>query len=231
MSMGGDEFTGQNAGSAVIGTTDRTRIRRLPELTVSDRATAYGILDAGLVAHVGLNTPEGPLVIPNVYARIGDVLYLHGSVASRAMRSFGRSEPVSVAVTIVDGHVLARSAFNMSMNYRCVIAFGVPVTVTDPDERLAAWKAILERAVPGHWDTVRPPNSSELKQTAVFALTLDEISAKVRTGPPDDEAPDYDLPIWAGVLPIRTVVGAPEPDPAMPSSIPLPATLRGAPPS
>ncbi len=192
--------------------TPRSTVRRLPELAVYEREAVAAILDAGLVAHVGISHEGAPVVIPMAYARIGDTLYLHGSAASRMMRNLKSGEPMCVTVTVVDGIVLARSAFNMSMNYRAVVVQGAARMVTDAAERMTAFRAIMDHFVPGHWEHVRPPNEQELRQTLVVAAALDEASAKVSAGPPDDDPDDLALPYWAGEIPLRTVAGTPVPD-------------------
>ncbi|HET6949337.1 MAG TPA: pyridoxamine 5'-phosphate oxidase family protein [Acidimicrobiales bacterium] len=187
----------------------RTTVRRLPERGSYDRATAHAILDEGLVAHVGLTTDDGPVVIPLLYGRDGDRLLLHGSAASRLLRGGAKGAEMCVTVTLVDGLVLARSAFHHSMNYRSVVAFGRATPVTDPDEKRAALDRLVEHIVPGRTADARPPADKEIRATLVLALPLDECSVKVRTGGPNDEDEDMDLPVWAGVVPLSTVAGAP----------------------
>jgi nitroimidazol reductase NimA-like FMN-containing flavoprotein (pyridoxamine 5'-phosphate oxidase superfamily) len=185
--------------------TARSRVRRLAERAAYDPATVEGILDAGLVAHVGLAWHGAPVVIPMAYARVRDTVYVHGSTASRVMRTLKTGDPICITVTIVDGIVLARSAFNMGMNYRSVVIHGRSRLVADPDERMTAFRAIMDHVVPGHWEQVRAPNDAELRQTLVTAVALDEVSAKVRVGGPEDEPEDMTLPVWAGEIPLRTV--------------------------
>jgi hypothetical protein len=170
------------------------------------------ILDEGLVAHVGLAVDGQPFVIPMVYARVGGDLYLHGSAASRLLRALGAGAPVCVTVTLLDGIVLARSAFHHSMNYRSVVIFGPAVVVTDPAERERALAAMVDHAVPGRSEEVRPPDRKELAATLLVRVALDEVSAKVRSGPPIDDERDLEVPVWAGVLPLRLVAGDPRPD-------------------
>ena len=205
--------------------TSRSTVRRLAELAAYDFETVEAVLDAGVVAHVGISSHGAPVVIPMAYARVGDTLYVHGSSASRVMRILKTGDPICITVTIVDGIVLARSAFNMSMNYRAVIVHGRARLVADPDERMTAFRAIMDHFVPGHWNEVRPPNDIELRQTLVTAVKLDEVSAKVRFGPPEDEVEDLELPIWAGEIPLRTVAGAPVADPGVLDGIPAPASV------
>jgi len=193
--------------------TERTRVRRLPERAAYDRATVHAILDEGFICHVGFVADGQPFVVPTGYARVGETLYLHGSTGSRLGLRPGMD--VCVTVTLLDGLVLARSAFHHSMNYRSVMAVGRTRPIRDPEEKEAALRALVEHIVPGRSDQVRGGDPRELAATAVLAVPLDEVSAKVRTGPPIDDEPDYDLPIWAGVLPLRQVAGAPVPDPRL----------------
>jgi uncharacterized protein len=201
--------------------TERTRVRRLPERATYDRATVHAILDEGFLCHVGFVVDGQPYVIPTGYARVGDTLFLHGSTGSRLGLRPGMD--VCVTVTLVDGLVLARSAFHHSMNYRSVMAIGRTRPVTDPGEKEVALRALVEHIVPGRSDEVRGGDPRELAATAVLALPLAEVSAKVRTGPPQDDEPDYALPIWAGVLPLALTPGEPAPDPVLDPSIPTPA--------
>ena len=201
--------------------TERTRVRRLPERATYDRATVHAILDEGFLCHVGFVVDGQPYVIPTGYARVGDTLFLHGSTGSRLGLRPGMD--VCVTVTLVDGLVLARSAFHHSMNYRSVMAIGRTRPVTDPGEKEVALRALVEHIVPGRSDEVRGGDPRELAATAVVALPLEEVSAKVRTGPPSDDEPDYDRPIWAGVLPLALIPGEPAPDPVLDPSIPAPA--------
>jgi len=206
--------------------TARTRLRRRPARAAYDRATVYAILDEALICHVGFSVDAQPYVIPTIHARVGDQLYMHGAAASRMMRALGEGIPACVTVTLLDSLVLARSAFHHSMNYRSVVVLGTATTVTDHAERLAALEAIVEHVVPRRWREVRPPNAKELRATAVLRLPLREVSAKVRTGPPIDDADDLALDVWAGVLPLRTVVGPPVADPLLAAGITLPDSVR-----
>jgi nitroimidazol reductase NimA-like FMN-containing flavoprotein (pyridoxamine 5'-phosphate oxidase superfamily) len=205
--------------------TPRSTVRRLAELAAYDVETVEAVLDAGVVAHVGISSHGAPVVIPMAYARVGDTMYVHGSTASRVMRTLKTGDPICITVTIVDGIVLARSAFNMSMNYRSVVVHGRARLVADPEERMTAFRAIMDHLVPGHWNEVRPPNDIELRQTLVTAVKLDEVSAKVRYGPPDDEVEDLDLPVWAGEIPLHTVAGSPIADRGVPDGIQPPASV------
>jgi uncharacterized protein len=201
--------------------TERTRLRRLPERAAYDRATVHAILDEGFLCHLGFVAGGQPYVIPTGYARVGETIYLHGSTGSRLGLRPGMD--VCVTVTLLDGLVLARSAFHHSMNYRSVMALGRTRAVRDLEEKEAALRAVVEHIVPGRSDEVRGTDRRELAATAVLALPLDEVSAKVRTGPPKDDDPDYDLPVWAGVLPLALTPGAPVPDPVLDPSLPAPA--------
>lgn len=203
--------------------TERTRVVREPQRGVYDRETIYRILDEGLVCHVGFSTDGQPFVIPTLYARIGDAVYFHGSAASRMLRGVSEGANICLTVTLTDGIVLARSVFNHSMNYRSVVALGKATLVDAPQEKLEALRAFTERILPGRWADARQPNEKELKSTSILRLPLTEASAKVRVGPPEDDAPDYALPIWAGVIPLRVAAGGPIRDEKCDLGIPLPA--------
>ena len=192
--------------------TTRTRVVRESMRGVYDRDTVNQILDEGLVCHVGFVVDGQPYVIPTVYGRDGDVLYIHGSVASRMLRNLQRGVAVCVTVTLLDGLVLARSVFNHSMNYRSVVVLGTATLVEDPAEKVAALRAVSEHAVPQRWDDARQPNEKELKVTSVLRIPIEEFSAKVRVGPPIDDEPDYSFPTWAGVIPFEVEYGAPVAD-------------------
>jgi uncharacterized protein len=195
--------------------TARTQLKRLPKRASYDKAQVYSILDEGRVCHVGFSIEGQPYVIPTGYARVDDWLYFHGSAASRMLRALDQGVTVCVTVTLVDGLVLARSAFHHSVNYRSVMVLGQARLVTDPDEKLQALRSFTNHLVPGRWEEVRPPNEQELKATSVLALPLTEVSAKIRTGPPIDDEEDYSLPIWAGVVPVHTEWGEPVGDARM----------------
>jgi uncharacterized protein len=203
--------------------TDRTRVRRVPARGEYERETIDGILDETLVSHLGFVHDGEPVVIPTLHARLDDRLYLHGSAASRMLRTLARGVQVCATATLVDGLVLARSAFHHSVNYRSVVVFGRAELVESEEGRLRALELFTEKLVPGRWSEVRPPTRQELKGTKVLSLPLDEASAKVRSGPPIDEEPDYGLPVWAGVLPMRLAVERPEPDPRLDPRVELPA--------
>jgi nitroimidazol reductase NimA-like FMN-containing flavoprotein (pyridoxamine 5'-phosphate oxidase superfamily) len=201
--------------SAELKKTERTTISRHDERGSYDRDAAYAILDEGLVAHVGLDTGSGVMVIPMTYARIGDELFLHGAVASRWLSSFANGRPISVCVTLLDGLVLAQSAFSHSMNYRSVVAFGAARVITDPEKKTAAFKALLDHLIPGRWDDSRQPDKKETDATTVLAMPIDEASVKIRSGPPKDAAKDLELGHWTGVIPLRLTSGEAIPDPLM----------------
>jgi nitroimidazol reductase NimA-like FMN-containing flavoprotein (pyridoxamine 5'-phosphate oxidase superfamily) len=201
-----------------IPQTPRTTLKRLPQRGSYDREVIDQILDEGFICHVGFAMEGRPFVIPTGYARVGDRLIIHGSQASRMLRTLGQGIDVCVTVTLLDGLVLARSAFNHSMNYRSVVVFGNARVVDDPEAKLEALRALSEHMVPGRWDDVREPSERELQLTTVLAVPLTEASAKVRTGPPLDEEEDYELPVWAGVVPLRLVAGTPINDPRSPEN-------------
>ena len=206
--------------------TPRTQVRRLPDRGRYDSETIYRILDEGFLCHVGFVADGHPFVIPTGYARVGDSIYLHGSAASRMLRTLAGGVQVCVTVTLVDGLVLARSAFHHSMNYRSVVILGTALAVEEPAEKVRALEAFTNHVVPGRWDAVRPVRDSEVKATAVLKLSLQEVSAKIRTGPPKDETEDYALPIWAGVLPLKLAAGAPIADANLPHGAKVPEILK-----
>jgi uncharacterized protein len=187
---------------ATFTPTDRTTLKRLPKRGQYDHEIVYRILDEAFICHVGFLSEGKPVVIPTAYARIGQDLYIHGSAASRMLRSLEEGIDVCLTVTLVDGLVLARSAFHHSINYRSVVIFGTARIVGEPAEKLTALHAFTDHIVPGRWQEVRPPNESELRATIVLKLPLIEVSAKVRTGPPIDDEEDYELHVWAGVVPL-----------------------------
>ena len=202
--------------------TERTKLKRLPKRGHFDLGTVYGILDEGFICHVGF-APEGrPVVIPTGYARVNDKLYIHGSQASRMLRTLSGGVDACVTVTLIDGLVLARSAFHHSMNYRSVVIFGRATLVEQREEKMAALLALSEHIVRGRWAEVREPTEQELVQTTVLEMPMSEASAKIRTGPPLDDEEDYALPVWAGVLPLRLETGEPVKDPRLPEGIEVP---------
>lgn len=204
----------------------RTRVVREADRAVYDRETVYRILDEGFLCHVGFAIDGQPFVIPTSYGRKDASLYIHGSAASRMLRQMKEGLPVCVTVTLLDGLVLARSVFNHSMNYRSVVVLGKATLVDDPEEKLAALRALSEHILPGRWDDSRQPNERELKATSVLRVAIEEFSAKVRTGPPIDDAEDYSFPTWAGVIPLETVAGNPINDPKLDSGREVPTYVR-----
>ncbi|NNL47208.1 MAG: pyridoxamine 5'-phosphate oxidase family protein [Acidimicrobiia bacterium] len=204
--------------------TPRTKIKRLPERGSYENRTIEAILDEGLICHVGFVHDGQPFVIPTIHARVGDTLYLHGSPASRMLRSI-RDQPICVTVTLLDGLVLARSHFHSSMNYRSVVALGTGREVTDPAEKMTAFEAVVEHVARGQWDSARRPTNKELKATSIIAMELSEASAKIRTGDPEDDEEDYELDIWAGVIPISTAFGPPIDDERLNQSVSVPPHL------
>ena len=202
--------------------TERTKLRRAPQRGTHDRAIIDAILDEALVCHLGFVHDGRPFVIPTLHARQGDEILIHGSAASRAVRTLAAGVPVCLTVTLVDGLVLARSAFHHSVNYRSVVLLGTATVVDGPDEKAAALEAFTERLAPGRWPHIRPPSRQELKGTSVLRLPIEEGSAKVRTGPPVDDDEDYAMDTWAGVVPLVTAAAAPEPDPQLREGVPVP---------
>ena len=195
--------------------TERTVLRRLPKRGSHDLKDVYAILDAAFLAHVGFSVNGQPFVIPTLYGREGDKLYLHGSAASRMLRELESGAPACVTVALIDGLVLARSAFHHSMNYRSVVAFGTARKIDDAARKTHALRAVSENVIAGRWSDVRGPSENELKATTVLEFSIEEASAKVRTGPPLDDEEDYALPVWAGVLPLKLEARTLEPDPRL----------------
>ncbi len=202
--------------------TERTKLKRLPKRGHFDRETIYGILDEGFICHVGFAPQGQPFVIPTGYARVENQLYIHGSAASRMLKTLTGGLDACVTVTIIDGLVLARSAFHHSMNYRSVVIFGRATIVEDREEKMAALIALSEHIIRGRWAEAREPTEQEMKATTVLSLPLVEASAKIRTGPPLDDEEDYAMPIWAGVIPLRLEAGEPIKDPRLPEGIDIP---------
>jgi nitroimidazol reductase NimA-like FMN-containing flavoprotein (pyridoxamine 5'-phosphate oxidase superfamily) len=205
----------------------RTRVVREAERAVYERETVYKILDEGFLCHVGFMLDGQPFVIPTSYGRKDAQLYIHGSAASRMLRQMKDAVPVCVTVTLLDGLVLARSVFNHSMNYRSVVILGKATLVDDPDEKLSALRTLSEHILPGRWDDARQPNERELKATSVLRVPIEEFSAKVRVGPPIDDAEDYTFPTWAGVIPLEMTTGAPISDPKLDPARPAPPYVAG----
>jgi nitroimidazol reductase NimA-like FMN-containing flavoprotein (pyridoxamine 5'-phosphate oxidase superfamily) len=202
--------------NASLSGTERTRLGRMSERAGTSRDELYAILDAGRICHLGVIVDGSPRVVPTGYGRSDDTLYLHGSTGATSLRA----DEVCVTVTHLDGLVLARSVFHHSMNYRSAMIYGRPAVVTDPDEKLHGLRALVENLAPGRWDATRRPTRKELAATTLLALSLAEASVKTRTGPPGDDEEDYALDVWAGELPISSVVGAPVPDPRLRPGIP-----------
>lgn len=202
--------------------TDRNRVRRRSQRGHYDRETVYAILDEARVCHVGFSVDEQPYVIPTIHARVGDTLYLHGSAANRMMTALAAGGRACVTVTLIDGLVLARSAFHHSMEYRSVVAFGTARAVTDPTEKLEALEQVVEKVMPGRWADTRFPSDVEMKSTLVIAVAIEEASAKIRKGGVVDEEEDYALPHWAGVIPLSLEPQKPVPDPSLAENIEVP---------
>ncbi len=209
-----------------ISQTERTTLKRLPKRGSFDREVVNAILDEGFICHVGFAAEGKPVVIPTGYVRVGEKLIIHGSQASRMLRALGQGIDVCVTVTLIDGLVLARSAFHHSMNYRSVVIFGRATLVEERAEKIAALRALSEHMIAGRWDHVRGPDERELQLTTVLSLPLIEVSAKIRTGPPVDDDEDYQLPVWAGVLPLRLASDSPIPDPLLPVDTEVPEHVR-----
>jgi nitroimidazol reductase NimA-like FMN-containing flavoprotein (pyridoxamine 5'-phosphate oxidase superfamily) len=215
--------------SPLIGPTERTTLKRLAKRGSHERATIEAILDEALTCHVGFVVEGQPYVIPTIHGRIGDRLYVHGSVANRMLKTLGDGVPTCVTASLIDGLVMARSAFHHSMNYRSVVVLGTAHAVTDPKEKWDALHAIVEHVAPGRWAEVREPSEKEMNATLVLGLSLEEASAKIRTGPPIDDDEDYALGCWAGVVPLRLAALDPISEPKLAAGIaPSPAVLAAS---
>jgi hypothetical protein len=206
--------------------TERTKVRRLPDRGKYDSESVYGILDEAFICHVGFVVESQPYVIPTGFARVNDTLYIHGSAASRMLRTLADGVQICVTVTLIDGIVMARSGFHSSMNYRSVVILGRATQVEGRDEKLAAMAAFSEQVMPGRWKDLRETTDAELKGTLVLSLPLKEVSAKVRSGPPKDDEVDYALPLWAGIVPLQLTAGNPINDPRLPTGIDPPGYAR-----
>ncbi len=206
--------------------TSRNQIKRLPQRGRYDRPVIHQILDEGLVCHLGFSVDGQTFVIPTAYGRIDDFLYIHGSPASRMLQSLQSGIEVCVTVTLLDGLVLARSAFHHSMNYRSVVIFGTATLVQAFEQKVEALRSFTEHVIPKRWAEVRQPTRQEILGTLVLALPLAEASAKIRTGGPIDDEADYALPVWAGVIPLSLVAETPLPDTRLPADIPLPDSVQ-----
>ena len=206
--------------------TARNKVKRMPERGHYDAATIYPIIDAALICHVGFVLEGQPFVIPTLHARQDDTILLHGAKGSRLLRHIQSGGAVCITITHVDGIVLARSVFHHSINYRSAVLFGKGLVIEDEQAKLQALEAFTERLIPGRWQDARTPNAIEVKQTTVIAVQIESASAKLRTGPPGDEADDLDLPVWAGVLPLRQIAGVPLADSQLRPSVELPDYIR-----
>jgi uncharacterized protein len=211
---------------AELTATQRSQIKRMPQRGNYEQQTVEQILDEGLICYVGFVVDGQPFVIPTSYGRIGDRIYIHGSPASRMLRNLSTGIEVCVTVTLLDGLVLARSAFHHSMNYRSVVIFGTATVVKEPEQKLAALKAFTEHIVPGRWAEVRTPTRQEVQGTLILSLPITEASAKVRTGPPMDDEADYNLPVWAGVIPLKLSADTPISDSRLQPEITLPDYVK-----
>lgn len=216
----GDPLSGRGLPTA------RVAVKRHPERGAYDFGTVAAILDAGMVCQIAFVVDGDPYALPMAYARIGDSLFVHGAVGSRLLRSLASGTAICLTVTLLDGLVLTRSAFNHSMNYRSVVVLDTPTEVVDPEEKTLALRAILERLVPGRWDEIRSPTRGELARTTVLQIRLREASAKVRSGPPVDADADMDREVWAGQLPLQLTALAPVADPAARTAVPVPPYLE-----
>ena len=198
--------------SEAFAVNKENKVRQLPDKASYDAETVHKILDAGIVAHVAFVQDGAPVVVPMIYGKEGNTIYLHGARKARVIRLLEQTERACLNVTLLDGIVLARSTFNSSMNYRSVTVFGTPTLVEGSEDKLRAMKLVSEHSMPGRWDEVRESHDKEVKMTGVIALKIESASAKISTGKPDDEDEDYNIPIWAGVLPVTTSIGSAEDD-------------------
>ena len=205
--------------------SNRNRVKRISNKSDYSKETVHAIIDEALFCHLGIIHNGKPVVIPTIHARMGDHIVFHGSNASRLLKISNNNE-ICVTITLLDGLVMARSLFNSSMNYRSAVIFGKGEIIKDHNERMAAFKSITDHIAPGRWDDARQPNNSELKQTSVVRMPIDEASAKISVGPPDDEDEDYALDYWAGVIPINQTYGEPESDPILQEGITIPDYLK-----
>ncbi|BAY87236.1 hypothetical protein NIES267_67550 [Calothrix parasitica NIES-267] len=221
--------TSNNQTKQQLTPTQRTQIKRVPKRANYETQTIYSILDEALISHIGFTVNNQPYVIPTTYGRVEDKLYIHGSPASRMLRTLNQGIEVCVTVTLLDGLVLARSAFHHSMNYRSVVIFGTATLVNDTEEKMEALRAFTEHIIPKRWQEIRQPSKQELQGTMVLSLPLTEASAKVRTGNPVDDETDYDLPVWAGVLPLQIVPGKAIADDRLIEGIEIPDYLQNHP--
>jgi nitroimidazol reductase NimA-like FMN-containing flavoprotein (pyridoxamine 5'-phosphate oxidase superfamily) len=202
--------------------TRRNQVRRLPKRGEYQKDAIYKIIDQALICHVGFVQEGQPFVIPTIHARAGDTIYLHGSGQSRMLKHIQEGNPLCIEITLLDGIVFARSVFHSSLNYRSVVLFGIGRLVDSDDEKLRALETMIKHVAPGRWEQARKPNRSELAQTTVVAIQIESGSAKVRTGPPSDDEEDYQLPVWAGVLPLQLQALEPVADPRLPADVSTP---------
>jgi nitroimidazol reductase NimA-like FMN-containing flavoprotein (pyridoxamine 5'-phosphate oxidase superfamily) len=224
---GGRSMAVDHPAPSELPVSGRTRLRRMKEKARTRRADLHAVLKAGFLCHLGVVVDGSPMVVPTVYGATDDTLYLHGSVASRSLVQ-APDRDVCVTVTHVDGLVLARSVFEHGVNYRCAMIYGIPRVVTGSEEKLEGLRVLTEQCTPGQWDYARRPDRRELAATTLLALSLDEASVKVRTGPPDDgDSPDAELGVWAGVLPVTAAWGAPVPDPVLKAGVDAPPHILG----
>lgn len=219
--------SGSEQSAVASPPSERVRLRRKRERGSYARETIEAILDEALIGHLGIVEDGHPLVIPTLHARHGDVVYCHGSTASRTLKALAAGVPACLTVSLIDGLVLARSAMHHSANYRSVVLLGTARLVEDPAERLLGFEAIVERLVPERWPEVRQPTENELKATALLAFPVEEASAKIRTGPPEDDEEDYALDVWAGVIPLSLSAGTPMADPRLAAGTPIPSHVSG----
>lgn len=206
--------------------TDRNIVRRLPNRGEYDKEAIHAIVDEALICHAGIVIDGRPVVLPTIHARIGETVYLHGAIANRMLNHASSGAEICLTMTLVDGIVFARSVFHHSMNYRSAVLFGTGRLVTDPDEKWKVFEALTEHVAKGRWKEARWPNEIEVKTTAIVAVEITSASAKVRTGPAKDEEEDYDLPVWAGVLPLSVAPGAPEPDERLKEGVEVPEYVK-----
>ncbi len=207
-------------------TKNKSKLRRIPSRGAYDKETIYNILDQEFLCHVGFVYEGYPVVIPTMFGRRDDTIILHGSAVSRMLKTLEEGIPVSICVSRLNGLVLARSAFHHSLNYQSVVLFGTALEIEDPTGKMAALKVVSDQMLPGRWEEARHPTENELKATKVLEVKIEEASSKVRTGPPGDDAPDYELDIWAGVVPVRQVFDLPNPDPNLKEGVDLASSLK-----
>ena len=204
----------------------KIKVKRAPQRGFYDKETIYSILDSDFVCQIAFVHENYPVIIPTIYGRKENVIYIHGATVSRMLVDLEKGIPISINVTHTKGIVLARSAFNHSLNYESVTIFGTAVLVESEEERMEALKIISDQIIPERWEEIRLPSEKEMKATKVLKIEISEASAKIRTGPPKDEKADYDLPVWAGVIPINTIYGAPKPDPELKEGLEIPSSVK-----